>query len=242
MAAIGSLALSYTAGALSTLSPCVLPLLPVLLVSALEQHALAPLALAVGLSGSFAAIGILIASLGLGLGGLDADVLRYAAAALMAGFGIVLLIPDLQTRLTQIAAPLAGGVNRLLERLNPGGIGGQFMLGVLLGAVWSPCAGPTLGAAVAFAAQGGSLVYAAAAMALFAFGAATPILALAYGSRQTMLARRDRLWRLSGIGKPAMGVALAAVGLFVLTGLDKVVEANLTRTMPGWLMNATTWL
>ena len=116
MAAIGSLALSYAAGALSTLSPCVLPLLPVLLVSALEQHALAPLALAVGLSGSFAAIGILIASLGLGLGGLDADVLRYAAAALMAGFGIVLLIPDLQTRLTQIAAPLAGGVNRLLER------------------------------------------------------------------------------------------------------------------------------
>ena len=111
MAAIGSLALSYAAGALSTLSPCVLPLLPVLLVSALEQHALAPLALAVGLSGSFAAIGILIASLGLGLGGLDADVLRYAAAALMAGFGIVLLIPDLQTRLTQIAAPLAGGAS-----------------------------------------------------------------------------------------------------------------------------------
>jgi cytochrome c biogenesis protein CcdA len=78
---LGGLALSYAAGALSTLSPCVLPLLPILLTSAVQQHVLGPLALAVGLAGSFAGMGLFAASLGLSLG-IDTGTLRYAAAIL----------------------------------------------------------------------------------------------------------------------------------------------------------------
>jgi cytochrome c biogenesis protein CcdA len=69
-------------------------------------------------------------------------------------------------------------------------------------------------------------------MAAFSLGATTPILALAYGSRQAIFARRDVLARVSRIAKPLVGAALVGVGAFVLTGFDKVIEASLTRAMP----------
>ena len=236
---LGGLALSYAAGALSTLSPCVLPLLPILLASAVQQHALGPLALALGLSGSFAGMGLFATSLGLSLG-IDVSALRFAAAFLMLALGIVLLVPALQAELTQRMGPLTVWASRLLERLPPDGARAQFLLGLVLGVVWSPCAGPTLGAAIALAAQRETMLQAAAVMAIFGFGAATPVLALAYGSRQVMLTRRDRLRRLSSVAKPIMGIAIAAVGLFVLTGLDKVAETHLTTAMPDWLLNLIT--
>jgi len=241
MADLGNLALSYAAGALSTLSPCVLPLLPVVLFGVLERHAWGPLALAAGLSVSFATVGIAIASFGFSIG-LDPSTLRVGVAALMVSMGIVLLVPALQGRLAAIAAPVATGGQTLLTRLQPSGIGGQFMFGVLLGSIWSPCSGPTLGAAVGLAVQGETVGKAAMIMLTFGLGAATPILALAYGSRQAIFARRDWLARMSRICKPLMGAAFVGIGAFVLTGLDKIVEASLTRAMPDWLVTVTTRL
>jgi cytochrome c-type biogenesis protein len=241
MVALGHLALRFGAGALSTLSPCVLPILPILLFGVLERHAWGPLALAAGLSASFAAVGIAIASVGFSIG-IDPSNLRIAVAALMAGMGVVLLVPALQGRLATVASPVATKGQTLLDRIQPSGIGGQFVLGVMLGVIWSPCSGPTLGAAIGLAAQGNGMGPAAITMATFAVGAATPILALAYGSRQAITARRDWLARMSRIGKPLMGATFVGLGIFVLTGLDKIVEASLTRAMPDWLVTVTTRL
>jgi cytochrome c biogenesis protein CcdA len=236
-----SLALGYAAGALSTLSPCVLPILPIVLFGALEWHALGPLALAAGLAVSFAGVGIALASVGFSVG-IDPSVLRFVVAALLGAAGLVLLLPGLQDRAASMGSPVANQGQVLLDRLRPSGIWGQFALGAVLGVIWSPCSGPTLGAAVALAAQGDSLDTAAATMTAFALGAATPIIALAYGSRRAILARRDRMAHASRIGKPLMGAALFGIGIFVLTGLDKVVEASLTRAMPDWLVTVTTRL
>jgi cytochrome c-type biogenesis protein len=241
LAAVVSLAFSYGAGALSTLSPCVLPLLPIVVIGAVEQHRLGPLALAAGLAGSFAATGLFIASIGLNLG-IDSGLLRNAVAVLMMAFGVVLLVPALQMALTSAAAPLTSGGNTLLTKLSFTGIPGQFLLGVLLGAVWSPCAGPTLGAAIGMAAQSATMLSALLLMLVFGIGAATPVLALAYGSRQAMMARRNRMAEASRFLKPVAGAALLAVGLFVITGLDKIAETVLTNAMPDWLVNVTTRL
>jgi cytochrome c-type biogenesis protein len=238
---IGNLALSYGAGALSTLSPCVLPLLPIVLFGVLERHAWGPVVLAAGLATSFAVVGTTIASVSFNIG-LDPATLRYAIAVLMLAMGVVLLIPTLQGRLAAFAAPVATGGQSLLDRIQPSGLGGQFVLGGLLGAIWSPCSGPTLGAAIGLAAQGDSVLKAGAVMAVFGLGAATPILVLAYGSRQAIFARRDLLARTSRIAKPVMGAAFAFVGAFVLTGLDKIVETSLTNAMPDWLTDLTTRL
>jgi cytochrome c-type biogenesis protein len=236
---LGGLALSYAAGALSTLSPCVLPLLPILLASAVQQHVVGPLALALGLAGSFAGTGLFAASLGLSLG-IDTSTLRVAAAILMLAIGIVLLVPALQEALTQRMALVTGWTGGLLQRLPSNSVGAQFLLGVVLGMVWSPCAGPMLGAAIGLAAQRETMVQAAVVMTIFGLGAATPLVALAYGSRQVVLSRRDRLRRVSIVAKPVMGMAIGAVGFFVLTGLDKTVETYLTNAMPEWLLDVTT--
>jgi cytochrome c-type biogenesis protein len=241
MTEFGGLVLGYAAGALSTLSPCVLPLLPIILFGALEQHAWGPVALAAGVSASFASVGIFLASLGFSIG-IDPTAFRLGVAALMLIIGVVLLAPALQSRFALAAAPVAMGGQALIDRLRPSGFGGQFALGMLLGAIWSPCSGPTLGAAIGLAAQSETAGRAGIVMAMFSLGAATPILALAYGSRQAIVARRDLLARTSRIAKPIMGAALVSVGVLVLTGFDKVVEASLTRAMPDWLVTVTTRL
>jgi cytochrome c-type biogenesis protein len=241
MTELGRLALGYGAGVLSILSPCVLPLLPIIVFGALELHAWGPVALAAGLSASFVGIGILVASVGFGIG-LDPTVLRLAVAVVMVGLGTVLLVPALQVGFAFAAAPLATGGQALIDRVKPKGIGGQVFLGMLLGAIWSPCSGPTLGAAIGLAAQSETAARAAMIMTSFSLGAATPIMALAYGSRRAIVARRDWLARASRIAKPVMGATLIGVGGLVLTGLDKMVEAALTRAMPDWLVTVTTRL
>jgi cytochrome c biogenesis protein CcdA len=137
-------------------------------------------------------------------------------------------------------APVTGWTSGLLQRVPTKGVGAQFLLGLALGMVWLPCAGPTLGAAVGLAAQRETMVQAATIMAIFGLGTATPLVALAYGSRHVVLSRRDRLRRVSEVAKPVMGIAIAAVGLFVLTGLDKIAETYLTNAMPEWLLDLTT--
>jgi cytochrome c-type biogenesis protein len=235
------LALAYAAGALSTLSPCVLPLLPIILLGAIEQHAWGPVFLAAGLSISFAAIGIFVTTLGYG-SGLDPAVLRVVVATLLLVVGVVLLVPAFQTRLALAAAPIAAGGQFALDRFRSSGPWGQFLIGAALGAIWIPCSGPTLAAAAGLAANSETAARAAVTMAVFAIGASTPILVLAYGSRQAVFARRERLKTISEIGKPVMGVALVGIGVFVLTGLDKVVETLLTDAMPDWLLALTTRL
>ena len=240
MAELGGLALSYAAGALSTLSPCVLPLLPIILLSALEQHAWGPVARAAGLSASFAGVGIFLVSLGYSLG-IDPTAFRLGAAALILIIGIVLLFPALQNRFALAAAPVAVGGQALIKRLRPSRIGGQFALGMLLGAIWSPCSGPTLGAAIGLAAQSdcrpGGRHHGRVQSRRY-----DADMALAYSLRQAIVARRDFWARTSRIAKLLMGAALVGIGVFVLTGFDKVVEASLTRAMPDWLVSVTTRL
>jgi cytochrome c biogenesis protein CcdA len=237
----GGLALGYAAGALSTLSPCVLPLLPILLASAAQQHALGVLALGLGIAASFAAMGILVASVGLSLG-IDPAMVRGTSATLMVALGLVLVVPSWQEAVVRAAAPFTAWSGQLLGRLPASGGAAQLLLGLLLGVVWSPCAGPTLGAAIGLAAQRGTLGEAATVMTAFGIGAATPLVALAYGSRRVVVARRDRLRRLAGVAKPMLGVAIGATGLVVLAGLDKQLETHLTKLMPEWLLDLTTRL
>jgi cytochrome c-type biogenesis protein len=234
-------ALAYAAGALSTLSPCVLPLLPIILLGVIEQHAWGPVALVAGLSISFAVIGIFVATLGYGIG-LDPAALRLGVAALLVAVGVVLLVPAFQARLAHATGAIATGGQLVLDRCRPSGLAGQFLIGAALGAIWVPCSGPTLGAAVGLAAQGGTATHAAIIMTAFGIGASTPILALAYGSRRAVRARGDRLKTIARIGKPVMGVTLVGLGTLVLTGLDKAVETSLTNAMPDWLLAVTTRL
>ena len=135
--AVATYGVSFLAGLLSTLSPCVLPLVPILMGSAVATHRLGGAALAGGVALSFTLVGVLIASVGTSLG-IDADLVRPLGATLMVVLGVVLLSHRLQERFAALAAGPAGAGNALLARLSLDGIGGQFALGLLLGLVWTP--------------------------------------------------------------------------------------------------------
>jgi cytochrome c-type biogenesis protein len=236
--ALTSLGLAYAAGALSVLSPCVLPLLPIVLASAASEHRLAPLALASGLAISFTAIALFVATAGFALG-LDSGVFRTASAILLMTAGIVLAVPRLQEKITTSASPFAGWVESRFGHFSGSGIGGQFAVGVLLGAVWSPCAGPVLGAASLLASQGRDLGEVAQTMGLFGLGAATPLLALGVVSREAALRMRSRLMGTSRVARLGLGAAFAVLGAAVLTGYDKQAEAWLLQLSPDWLSALT---
>ena len=230
--------LSFVAGTLSVLSPCVLPVLPIVVASALQQHRLGPVALSGGFALSSTATGLLFASLGFAAG-IDRDVARGATAVLMALAGLVLLVAPLQTGLARLLEPVAGGAGALTARL-PAGLVGQAVLGVLLGAIWTPCTGPTLGAAITLASRSEDLVRAGVVMFVFGIGAMVPVLALAYGSRRALGGGAVALGRVAAIGKPVMGVVLLLIGVLAITGVDKRVETWLVDHMPEWLIALTT--
>ena len=94
----------------------------------------------------------------------------------------------------------------------PTGLAGQFGLGLLLGAVWSPCVGPTLGAASLLAAKGENLGQVAITMLAFGIGAALPLMLLGFLSREAMMRWRGRLMEAGRGGKTLLGVLLLAIG------------------------------
>jgi cytochrome c-type biogenesis protein len=236
---IGSVFLAFLAGVLSILSPCVLPILPIALGAAASEHRWGPAALAAGLSVSFVAIGLFAATIGYSIG-LDSGVFRDIAAVLMIAIGAILLVPRFQAQLALAGAPLANLSDRYVGVARQGGLPGQLLVGVLLGAVWSPCVGPTLGAAALLAAQGRDLPQVGLAMFAFGVGAALPLLALGMYSRQSLLRWRNQVLSAGYGVKMLLGLLFVAVGALVLSGFDKTVETALVNASPLWLTELTT--
>jgi cytochrome c biogenesis protein CcdA len=236
---IATIGLAFLAGVLSVLSPCVLPLLPVVLGTAQSEHRLGPVALASGLAVSFTIIGLFVATIGFAIG-LDTDVFRAISALLLITVGVVLLAPRLQQQVAVAAGPMGNWVDDRIGGFSATSLWGQFGLGVLLGAVWVPCVGPTLGAASILAAKGEDLGQVALAMLAFGVGAALPLMVLGFVSREAMMRWRGRLMEAGKGGKMLFGALLIAVGLLVATGADKRVEAFLVEASPQWLTELTT--
>ena len=236
MAGIG---LALIAGILSTLSPCVLPLVPIVVGVAIGEHRYGPVALAAGLALSFVVIGLFVATLGFAVG-LDQDVFRSVAAVLLIAVGGVLLLPKLQMRLASAAGPVGNWAQSHAGGFAGRGWGGQFAVGLLLGAVWSPCVGPTLGAASVLAARSENLPGVAVTMLAFGVGAALPLLAIGMMSREALMRWRSRLLAAGSGGKIAMGGLLSSVGALIRTGLDKRLDTALVEASPAWLTELTT--
>lgn len=231
--------LALLAGVLSTLSPCVLPLLPVVLGTAISKHRFGPAALAGGLALSFLTIGLFVALIGFSIG-LDTSVFRTFAGYIMIAIGAVLMVPAFQMRLAAAASPFGNWTEQRFGGFHSDGLKGQFLIGVLLGAVWSPCVGPTLGAASMMAATGENLGQVVITMAAFGIGAALPLLLLGILSRDVLMRWRNRLLSAGKGGKVLLGAFFIVIGILVVTGLDKQAEAALVEISPAWLTNLTT--
>ena len=233
------LVFAYLAGLLTLINPCVLPVLPIVLASALQAGKHGPLAVAAGMSISFVALGMLVATVGHSIG-LTESVLSQVGAVLMMIFGIVLLIPQLNERFATATAGFSGSADQQMSNLSNSSIKSQFLGGVLLGAVWSPCVGPTLGGAISLASQGESLLWVFAIMSFFALGVSSVILALGYGTREAIRSRQQQLRGIAEKAKPIMGVTFLLVGLMIFFKFHYVIEAWLVDVLPDWFQDLST--
>ena len=235
----GTYGLGLIAGALSTLSPCVLPLVPVLVAAAVNAHRWGALALGLGLTLSFTIVGVFLATLGVALG-LDPGAFRVVGAVILAIFGLIILVPRLQELFAHATSTLSSSGNHLLARVTLGGFTGQFLVGLLLGVVWSPCVGPTLGAATTLASQGRDLAQIGLLMLIFGFGAAAPLVVLGTLSRATMMRVRGRLLKAGKRGKQVFGLVILALGVLIATGVDRSLEGWILDRTPDWITAVTT--
>jgi cytochrome c-type biogenesis protein len=236
---IASIGAGLLAGILSTLSPCVFPLLPLVIGAATSTHRSGAWWLAGGVATSFTVAGLFVATIGFAIG-LDGGFFRTISAILLVLLGGALLSSAVQARLGIAAGGFSDIGDRVIQRLSLTGGIGQFVVGALLGLVWSPCVGPTLGAASVLAAQRKDLGSVAVVMLAFGAGTTLPMLAVAMLSRTALLRWRQRMLSAGHVGKLAMGLSALLVGGMILTGVDRSVETFFVNTSPGWLINLTT--
>ncbi len=171
--AASSLALSFGAGHASVASPCVLPVVPLLVTGTAEDHRARPALVVAGLGASFVAMGVLTSLFGAAIGP-ALPRLETGVGVLVVLFGALLLADvNLFTRLTW------------LQRVGPGG-GGRWsglLLGLSLGLVWIPCVGPMLSGVLATVATHGTVAAGVALLLAYAAGFAVPMLLVGYGSQ-----------------------------------------------------------
>lgn len=225
------LGLSLAAGGLTTLSPCVFPLLPLVVGGALQRNRLAPVAMGLGMTVSFAGIGMVLGALGPSLG-IDGDRVRVAGAALLIAFGLVMLVPALGRRFTQAMLPLASAANAAPVRMEGGSLWSALALGGMLGLVWSPCSGPLLGSALTLVASEGGAARGGVVLGLFGVGAAVPLVAVAYASRRGFARVRDWVLLRAEIVRGAFALLLGLMGVAILTGVDKWLEGRALQWLP----------
>jgi cytochrome c-type biogenesis protein len=225
--------LAFIAGMLSTLSPCVLPLIPVLVASANDKQRGGVWALGAGLAVAFSILGVFLATVGASIG-LDPETFRLVGAIMLALFGILLLSPPLQGRFASATAGAGQFGHSLLAKVRPDGLKGQFLVGALLGMVWSPCVGPTLGAASTLASQGRDLVPITVMMLLFGLGAAAPLVVLGSLSRASLGRIRGRLISSGQHGRRILVGLMLLVSALIIAKLDKSLESWFLDHLPNW--------
>lgn len=224
-----SVQIAILAGTLTVLSPCVLPILPVLLGRSLQSHRYGPVALVMGLVGGFAVAGSLLGISASWLTGV-ANVLRYGAIAVLLGLGILTLLPSWSyTFFSYLFSYLP--VQKWTKERPRIGLWGEFWLGTQLGLLWTPCAGPVLGGILVLAAVHHQVISAFSLLLAYGLGSAIPLLAIAYGGRtltQRLLGLRSRSVVLQKMG--GMVVILSAIA--ILLGWDVQIQLWLAPFFP----------
>ncbi len=224
-----SLTLALLAGFLTVCSPCVLPVLPIIVGRSLQSHRYGPVSLVLGLVGGFAVAGSLLgvsASWFTHLAGL----LRTGAIALLLTMGLLTLFPKWSYRLFSYL-PIKNRPMKNRREPTRTGLAGEFWLGTQLGLLWTPCAGPVLGSILVLAAVDHQVQGAFKLLLLYGIGAAVPMLVFAYGGRflsHRLLSLRAHGGRLQRLG----GAIVVSSAIAILLGWDIQVQLWLAPFFP----------
>ncbi len=233
--------ISYLAGILTCLSPCILPVLPFIMGSSLQKSRLGPVLLCAGLITSFSILGGILISTG-SLLGVSQGVVKTFASILMILIGIILISSKSQEILAHLLSNFSNKADRFLSKFDHlNHYLAQFLVGTLLGILWSPCAGPTLGGSMALAAKDGFTSEFLFSMVAFSAGATTPMLLIAYSTQSVLIKKRANIISASSAIKIIFGWSLLLIGMLTITGFDKQMESIILNLLPDWLINLSVY-
>jgi cytochrome c biogenesis protein CcdA len=219
-----SIGLAFLGGLLTVLSPCVLPLLPLVVGRSLQSHRYGPVALVVGLVSGFAVAGSLLGVTSQWFAGF-ASALRSLALVLLLLLGFVSVFPQWRywlfsyIRLGKLKPPTATGLT------------GEFWLGTQLGFLWTPCAGPALASILVLAAVNHAVAGAFVLLSAYGLGAGVPLLVIAYTGRWFSQSWKPFRSHSEAIQK-AGGLLIAATAIAILLGWDVQIQLWLAPLFP----------
>ncbi|SEQ54303.1 Cytochrome c biogenesis protein CcdA [Devosia sp. YR412] len=227
---------AFLAGIITVLSPCVLPLLPVILGSAAQEGRARPIGLIVGFVASFTLATLALSYLVRALG-VPPDLNRLLAGTVLILLGLVLALPPLHRGFERLAGNLA---SRLPVPQNGSGFGGGLAIGAGLGLAWSPCVGPIMASVITLALNQQVDAGALAVTLAFSLGTALPMAAIMLGGRQ--LVRRLGWFQQNASGiQQVLGAILVLTGLAIFFGWDRQIQILLLTWFPDWELALTGW-
>ncbi len=231
-----SIPIAFAAGVVTVGSPCVLPLLPVILASSAQSGRLRPWGVLAGFALCFSAVTLALASIVNALG-IQPDIVRTISAAILIICGIVLIVP----RLGSVFERSTGSLATLGAAAPAGdGFGGGFVVGAGLGLAWTPCVGPVMASVLTLAMNQQVSLNAILITLAFSLGTALPMVAIIFGGRAVL--KRLSFFQANGDGiKKVFGALLVVVGIFLLTGFDRTIQLWLFDLFPGWEEALTGW-
>ncbi|HEX9817500.1 MAG TPA: cytochrome c biogenesis protein DipZ [Patescibacteria group bacterium] len=225
---------AFLAGIVTILSPCILPVLPIVLSGSLAQGRRRPVGIVTGFVLSFTFFTLFLTALVSRLG-LSADFLRGFSVLVILLFGTSLLFPQLQVVLEKLFTRLS---NLMPTRVGqPGGQDDGFMggvlLGISLGLLWTPCVGPILASVISLALSGSVTGDALFITLAYALGTGLPMLAIAYGGRQLLTTRPRLMNNLKRI-QQGFGVVMILTAAAIYFQLDRQFQVWVLNAFPNY--------
>jgi cytochrome c biogenesis protein CcdA/thiol-disulfide isomerase/thioredoxin len=219
---------AFLSGLVTILSPCILPVLPVVLSGSVGGKS-RPFGVITGFVVSFSIFTLILSSIVQALN-IPPDALRVAAVVLILLFGLVMLVPRLRDGFEKLASRLAkvGGTQKQSK-----GFAGGLLIGASLGLVWTPCVGPIMASVISLAitqsVDGGSVII----ILVYSLGTAIPMLAIMLGGR-TLLKRVPALSRNTAKIQRVFGVLMILVAVTIAFGWDRSFQSAILRIFPNY--------
>ena len=234
----GPILLAFLAGAVTTFSPCVIPVIPLVVGGAVRSARFGPFFLLIGMVISFTLAGTFAAALLFQLG-FPADFLAQVAAVLLILVGAFLFFSYLDGLFKSATGGLSQWAETLISRFELSGASGQLLIGALIGLIWAPCTGPTLGAAISLASQGQSLTQSFFIMLTFSIGACLP-LGIYGGLASKLSQKKSQIISFGQKLRQSVALLFMFIGFALLMGWHKSLEVWLLAQLPEWWVDFIT--
>lgn len=228
------IAFAFIAGIVTVLSPCILPLLPIILSSSDASGKQKPLGVVIGFIASFTFFTLFLSMI-VRLSGIPSESLRIFSILVLAVFGASLLVPQIQTKLEIVFGKLA---NLMPSGAKRSGFWGGLMIGFSLGLLWTPCVGPILASVISLAITGAVTVQAFLLTLAYAAGTAIPMFAIMLAGSKA-LQKVPWLVRNTGRIQKIFGLLMILTAIGIYFNIDRRFQTYILETFPNYGIGLT---